>query len=158
MTLPLFGAPQEEATSDDYYTPSWVFEQMGIRFDLDVAAPPGGVPWIPADRFYTKADNGLAQEWSGRVWMNPPYSDSAPWASKFLDHGDGVALLPMSKSEWMWEVWKWADGLVVPRQGGTWFSFVGGKPETKGQIFMPVFFVAMGSECVDAISHLGHVR
>ena len=47
----LFAVQQEQLTSDDYYTPAWVFERMGIEFDLDVAAPPGGIPWIPAKRF-----------------------------------------------------------------------------------------------------------
>ena len=31
-------------TSDDCYTPRWVFDAMGLEFDLDVAAPVGG-PW-----------------------------------------------------------------------------------------------------------------
>ena len=26
-------------TSDDCYTPRWVFDAMGLEFDLDVAAP-----------------------------------------------------------------------------------------------------------------------
>ena len=34
MTVPLFDAVQEETTSDDYYTPSWVFELLGLRFEL----------------------------------------------------------------------------------------------------------------------------
>jgi hypothetical protein len=37
-------------TSDDCYTPRWVFDAMGLRFDLDVAAPVGG-PWhVPCER------------------------------------------------------------------------------------------------------------
>lgn len=60
----LFGAPQTALTSDDYYTPAWVFERLGITFDLDVCAPPGGIPWIPAARYYTMEDDGLAQPWT----------------------------------------------------------------------------------------------
>jgi hypothetical protein len=30
-------------TSDDYYTPPFIFEALGVEFDLDVSAPPGGV-------------------------------------------------------------------------------------------------------------------
>ena len=62
----LFAAPQECETSDDYYTPAWVFDAMGLRFDLDPASPPGGVPWIPAARYFTMEDDGLAQEWTAR--------------------------------------------------------------------------------------------
>lgn len=149
MTVPLFGAPQEEATSDDYYTPSWLFEDMGIRFDVDVAAPPGGVPWVPADRFFTKADDGLAQEWVGRVWMNPPYSNSTPWVRKFVAHANGVALVPWAKSAWTIEAWQSGGAIALP---GRWFNFGG------GSIMLPVFFLAFGDECVEAIGRVGHVR
>lgn len=64
---PLFGVQQAERTSDDYYTPAWVFERMGVEFDLDVCAPPGGIPWIPAKRYFTQEDDGLSQPWDGLV-------------------------------------------------------------------------------------------
>ena len=82
-----------ELTSDDWYTPPLVFDALGITFDLDPCAPPGGVPWIPAPRWFTESDDGLSQPWRGRVWLNPPYSSPAPWLEKFVDHGDGVALI-----------------------------------------------------------------
>lgn len=63
----LFGVPQTQLTKDDYYTPREVFERLGLTFDLDVCAPPGGVPWVPARRYYTTADDGLSQPWFGRV-------------------------------------------------------------------------------------------
>lgn len=144
--LQLFDAPQEAKTSDDYYTPKWIFDAMGLEFDLDVAAPPGGVPWLPAKRWFTKADDGLSREWRGRVWMNPPYSETTAWAHRWLEHGHGVALMPNAKSAWHIDVWGGADAIVVPDR---YFPF------SRGQIFMPVFFAAMGRECVDAISKLG---
>jgi len=147
---PLFGVPQTAKTSNDYYTPKWVFDRMGIEFDLDVAAPPGGVSWIPAKRFYTMEDDGLAQTWAGRVWMNPPYSHNTPWARKFIDHANGVCLMPFAKSQWFIDMWSEADGIVVCRDG--FFDFVG------GSIFMAVFFAAFGDECVEAIARIGTVR
>ena len=69
-------------TSDDYYTPPFIFEQLGLQFDLDVAAPVGGVPWIPAANHYSILDDGLSKEWFGVVWCNPPYSDVTPWAKR----------------------------------------------------------------------------
>jgi len=39
----------DTGSSDDYYTPAHIFEALGIEFDLDVASPEGGIPWIPAN-------------------------------------------------------------------------------------------------------------
>lgn len=150
MQEALFGSPQTQATSDDYYTPRWVFDRLGLRFDLDVAAPPGGVEWVPADRFYTFEDNGLTAPWYGRVWMNPPYSEATPWARRFIEHRHGVALLPFAKSRWLVDMWEAAEGVVVCRDGFP--NFVG------GSIMLPVFFAAFGDECVEAISRIGTVR
>lgn len=148
----LFSAPQEAMTSDDYYTPAWVFERMGITFDLDPCAPPGGIPWVPARRFYTQADDGLTQPWEGRVWMNPPYSKPTPWVRRFIDHGNGVALLPHSASPWHVELWDTATAWV----GVARFQFE--STVRNGWSFMPVFFAAFGDECVDAIGRLGVAR
>ena len=145
----LFGVEQQERTSDDYYTPAWVFERLGLRFDLDVCAPPGGVPWVPADRFFTMADDGLSREWTGRVWMNPPYSKATPWVDRFIEHGDGVCLVPHARAGWHERLWATADGLAHPGR----FYFHGDR-----EIFMPVFFAAFGPECVDALRNLGTVR
>jgi hypothetical protein len=149
----MFGAEQErEDTSDDYYTPAWVFERMGLTFDIDVASPPGGIPWIPARRYFTKADDGLTQPWTGRVWMNPPYSEVTPWVDRFVRHGHGVAFVPFAKSRWLNVLWESADALTVPENIGS-FEFASGRT-----MRLPVYFAAFGEECVEAIGRLGVVR
>jgi hypothetical protein len=151
MSGRLFALPQSVATSDDHFTPSWVFERMGISFDLDVAAPPGGWPPVPATRYFTEDDDGLAQPWHGRVWMNPPYSNAKPWVHRFIEHRRGVALQPHAKSIWHSEIWDAADALAQPPRR---VIFVGGD----GDVSLPTFFAAFGDECVEAISRLGVVR
>ena len=42
--------------------------------DLDPASCEFAQRTVKADRFFTKDDDGLAQLWTGRVWLNPPYS------------------------------------------------------------------------------------
>ncbi|HEU4542996.1 MAG TPA: DNA N-6-adenine-methyltransferase [Jiangellaceae bacterium] len=99
----LFALPTDAVaiTSNECYTPRWVFDAMGLHFDLDVAAPPGG-PWhVPCDRYFTAADDGLAQPWDGLVWCNPPYSDYAPWADRFAVH-DRIALMGILLPEVRW--------------------------------------------------------
>jgi phage N-6-adenine-methyltransferase len=91
-----------EASSDEFYTPASIFVALGLRFDLDVASPPGGLPWVPADRFYSQVDDGLLQPWHGMVWCNPPYSKPSPWAERMASHGNGVMLLPGDTSTGWW--------------------------------------------------------
>lgn len=79
--------------SDAWYTPAWVFDGMGFTFDLDVASPDGGLPWLPARRHYTVADDGLAMPWDGWVWCNPPYSAPTAWCRRWADHEPGGCLL-----------------------------------------------------------------
>lgn len=90
----LFSLPTDEiaVTSDDCYTPRWVFDAMGLRFDLDVAAPVGGAVAVPCDRYFTATDDGLSQPWDGLVWCNPPYSNYAPWAERFAAHDRAVLM------------------------------------------------------------------
>jgi|TARA_Y100000034_G_scaffold128570_1_gene183440 hypothetical protein len=86
--------------TDEWYTPKWIFDELNIEFDLDVCSPDGGIPWIPAINYYTKTDDGLSQPWVGTVWCNPPFSNAKPWIEKFVEHGHGVALCPVSKTRW----------------------------------------------------------
>lgn len=88
----LFDLPHA-ATTDDWYTPPWIFEGMAETFDLDVCTSPGGVPWIPCLRYYTPADDGLVQEWTGFVWCNPPYSSVHGWSGRWAEHQNGVIAL-----------------------------------------------------------------
>ena len=89
--------------SDDYWTPPSIIQALGVeRFDLDPASPPNGVPWIVAGKIYTQADDGLVQPWYGLVWLNPPYSEPAPWIERLANHGHGIALLHADTATAWW--------------------------------------------------------
>ena len=150
--LSMFGEV-EPRTTDNIYTPPAIFEAMALRFDLDVAAPPGGVPWVPADRYYTEADDGLSQPWYGRVWMNPPYSKPQHWVRKWLAHGNGVAILPITKTSWLGELWEQVDGVVMLPGS---FRFV--RESASYGIFLPSALWALGADNVDAIRKVGPTR
>lgn len=83
---------QKRQGSDECFTPAWVFDAMGLRFDLDVAAPLGGPLHVPADAYYTVAEDGLTQPWRGIVWCNPPFSHLRPWVERWAAHPTGVLL------------------------------------------------------------------
>lgn len=74
--------------SVEWYTPKSLFDALGVRFDLDPACA-AGAP-VPADYTYTKAHDGLAHEWFGHVWLNPPYGRHAiPFIDRMIAHGGG---------------------------------------------------------------------
>jgi hypothetical protein len=92
--------------SDEWYTPPWIFDALGCRFDLDPAgARHGG--HVPASTVYF-GGGGLEKPWHGFVWMNPPFGGRnaiEPWLAKFIAHGNGIALTPDRTSAPWFQKW-----------------------------------------------------
>ena len=42
--------------------------------DLDPASSDIAQQTVKTTRYYTIVDDGLSHDWSGRVWLNPPYA------------------------------------------------------------------------------------
>ncbi|MEL6108121.1 MAG: DNA N-6-adenine-methyltransferase [Planctomycetota bacterium] len=76
---------------NEWYTPAqYVLIARGVMggIDLDPATAATPQEYIDAEKCYTVDDDGLAQDWAGRVWLNPPYSKDlcSRFAEKLLDH------------------------------------------------------------------------
>ena len=96
------GAAKNTHKSVEWYTPAWIFEALGIEFDLDPSSPHDMESAVPAAVKYTMFDDGLSQQWNGRVWLNPPYGKSTPfWIRRMIDHNDGIALV-FSRTDAAW--------------------------------------------------------
>lgn len=81
---------------DSWFTPTWLFDQLGLTFDVDVCAPRNGEQrTVPAAHFFTEDDDGLDTDWFGLVWCNPPYSKPEAWTDKMVAHGNGLLLTHM---------------------------------------------------------------
>src|SRR5271165_3839549 len=96
MSGTLFDVGPEDvaATTDDCYTPYWLFKAAGLVFDLDVAAPVNpAMRTCPARAYLTPVEDGLTTPWHGLVWMNPPYSKATRWVDRWATHPTGLALL-----------------------------------------------------------------
>lgn len=89
--------------SDEWYTPRYVFDALGVTFDLDPAHPQGRTH-VPCGETYSVC--GLERTWRGFVWLNAPFGGRnglVPWLDKFFDHGDGIALTPDRTSAPWWQ-------------------------------------------------------
>lgn len=126
------GFTHESATNAtvEHYTPAWIFELLGLQFDLDPCHPEGDrLPWVPAGSVYTKADNGLVKPWFGRVWLNPPYGPETPrWLELMHERREGVGLFfARTDTGWFHDFVRQANGVLFLNKR---VQFVGrdGKP------------------------------
>lgn len=98
---------------DEWLTPPEIISSLG-PFDLDPCSPINR-PWGTAAKHFTALDDGLKQEWSGRVWCNPPYGlEASKWLDRCADHGNSIALIFARTETAMFfdHVWSRADALL----------------------------------------------
>jgi hypothetical protein len=90
------------SASDEWYTPTHIVELAVATLgaiDLDPCWHPDSP--IRATRTYTMAEDGLAHDWAGRLWLNPPYGRTVgTWIGKLVDEynagrvTEALALIP----------------------------------------------------------------
>jgi len=113
---------------DEWLTPPALLRALG-RFDLDPCAPITR-PWPTARHHLTVKDNGLALEWHGRVWLNPPYgAETGKWMQRLAQHGRGTALIfaRVETGVWHRSIWPCARAILFLR-GRLRFCDVRGRP------------------------------
>jgi phage N-6-adenine-methyltransferase len=70
--------PFSSTANSEWLTPSVYIEaarEVLGNIDLDPCSTTQANEIIQADEYFTKEENGLLQEWHGRVWMHPPYTN-----------------------------------------------------------------------------------
>lgn len=136
--------------SEVWLTPPEILQALG-PFDLDPCAP-AVRPWEMARYHISLPADGLAAEWCGRVWLNPPFgTKAAAWLRKMKAHGNGIALIPARTETAMFYESVWGGGdAVCFLKGRPHFHRVDGTraPFNSGA---PICLVAYGLGNVEAL-------
>jgi phage N-6-adenine-methyltransferase len=77
----------------DWETPQFLFDGLNAEFgfELDVCAAPHNAK---CKQYYTATVDGLAQNWTGVCWMNPPYGrEIEKWIRKAFESAENGALV-----------------------------------------------------------------
>ena len=91
--------------TDEWATPQSTFDKLDAEFGftIDVCATHENAK---CEKHYTREDDGLAQVWSGRCWMNPPYGrEIGKWMGKAYESaraGATVVCLVPARTDTAW--------------------------------------------------------
>lgn len=142
------------AQKDEWLTPPEIIRSLGA-FDLDPCAPIAR-PWDTAARHLTIVDDGLSAEWSGRVWLNPPYGlEAARWLARMKAHRNGTALIFARTETRMFfdYVWSGATALLFI-EGRLHFHHVSGERAANNS-GAPSVLIAYSQFDADALDRCG---
>ena len=132
----------------EWFTPQIYVEKarrvLG-QFDLDPASCAAAQEVVQARHYLTVNDNGLAQDWRGTVWLNPPYAGKliAAFAGKMLAEltsGNVVAAIMLTnaytETSWFHNLTNACEALCLTRGRIKFVSPHGEKcAPTNGQCF-----------------------
>jgi len=87
--------------STEWETPKDFFQKINhvFKFTVDVCATKENTK---CKRYFTPEVDGLAQDWTGTVWCNPPYGhDVVKWVKKAHEsHKQGTTIVPCWSVSW----------------------------------------------------------
>lgn len=145
--------PTALSKSDEWYTPTYITDALG-DFDLDVCS---SREWIKGAKFFTPDDNGLAHVWSGRVWLNPPYSNPGPWMARLAEHGRGTALV-FARTDTKWwhhAVWPEASAFLFLKRRVSFVAFDAAQQAFGHNATAPSVLVAYGAADQNILEQCG---
>lgn len=100
---------------DEWYTPSWIIELVREALgaiDFDPASSEIAQRTVKATRYDT-AETVLHTPWAGRVFLNPPFSDTSGWVQRLntaYDSGSVTAAILLVNSApgygWFEKLWR----------------------------------------------------
>lgn len=151
--------------SQVHLTPRWLLDPLG-PFDLDPCAATVR-PWDCARRNFVEAEDGLAREWRGRVFCNPPFDSrvAGKWVARLAEHGEGVLLIhARTETKWFRPIWAHASAILFLFRRVN-FCQPDGQPTTvldkrsgvyrRASSGAPVVLAAFGGGNAEVLAHCG---
>lgn len=83
-------------------TPQWLFDELNqeFKFELDCCATQENKKCA---KYFSPEQDGLAQEWTGKVWCNPPYGrEVGKWCEKAARSKATVVMLLPARTDTKW--------------------------------------------------------
>lgn len=124
-------ALEPQGKNNEWYTPARYIEAarrvMG-GIDLDPASCEMANRTVKATRYYTQRENGLAQEWYGRVWLNPPFGrlNAAKNSVGGSTGGKSIMTMFINKLIWSYRLGEISQAvlLTMPKVDTVWFRYL----------------------------------
>lgn len=133
------------AGTHTWLTPPAIIEALG-PFDLDPCAAPDPRPWPTAARHIALPEDGLAADWQGRVWCNPPFgAHTAARLARMADHGNGIALAFARTDTAMFHRWVFDRADAVLFLAGRPHFHTADGARAKGNSGGPICLIAYGA-------------
>lgn len=155
----------QQSLSNEHYTPDKYLDAVRNvlgAIDLDPASCQEANQIVKATAFFSADDNGLRQEWRGRVWLNPPYGGSAGQfiAKLSREYCDGnvsaaVALVNAHCTDTDWFQPLWDGCLCFTNHRINFYGDDTRSGSTHGSVF--VYFGPSNGEFVKHFSQFGAV-
>lgn len=95
--------------TDLWETPQWLFDEYDkiYHFEFDVCALPENAK---CKQYFSPAQDGLKQDWTGVCWCNPPYGRQiGKWVEKAATSNATVVMLLPARTDT-----KWFHDFVLP--------------------------------------------
>lgn len=116
---PLMSSARTGTGKDDWGTPADLFASLNQEFDFTLD-PCASAENAKVPHYFTVEQDGLAQPWGGRVFVNPPYSVAEYWIAKARESARitaqvVVVLMPArcDTDYWHGNVWQAAEVRLI---------------------------------------------
>jgi hypothetical protein len=95
----------QKAGVQDYFTPPEIVDAARVAMggiDLDAASHPLANRTHRIQDYFHTGRSAFHNDWHGRVWLNPPYGNNAPWFERILTFVESGAIEQLCMLSPMW--------------------------------------------------------